>query len=463
MKNREGKPALDAAARRRAVSVARKAAEKGRVQIKSSAQSTRRNQKFSDTLDFQQMKSIRTASDALGLEDPYFRIHDDHARTRSRIDGREVLNFSSYDYLGLNADPRPAEAAIEAIRRYGVSASASRMVAGTRPVHRDLEMALAQHYGCEAAQLFVSGHATNVSVIGALTSKQDVVIHDAFAHNSVIAGAKMTEASRRSFPHNDMDALERLLAECRPQYRNILVVVEGLYSMDGDMPDLPALLELRDRYGFWLMVDEAHALGCVGTEGRGSFEHFGVDAGRVDIWMGTLSKTLASTGGYIVGSNDLIEILRYRADGYVYSVATPPALAASALCALRMMHKEPERASRLRQVSRHFAKKASALGLDIGTSEQYGIMPVIVGETPLAIKLSQVLFERGINVAPATFPGVPMDGARLRFFLTAEHTTEQIDTALEAVREELDRLEAIGFNENVSEVMVKAGRSVQKA
>ena len=151
MKNREGKPALDAAARRRAVSVARKAAEKGRVHVKSSTQSTRRNQKFSETLDFQQMKSIRTASDALGLEDPYFRIHDDHARTRSRIEGREVLNFSSYDYLGVNADPRPAEAAIEAIRRYGVSASASRMVAGTRPVHRDLEMALAQHYGCEAA------------------------------------------------------------------------------------------------------------------------------------------------------------------------------------------------------------------------------------------------------------------------------------------------------------------------
>lgn len=463
MTARPGRPVLDAAARKRALEVARKAASRDRQAAPSPVVSDRRNQSFGETTGFLQMNAVLQASETLGIENPYFRVHDGHAMTRTSIQGRELLNFSSYDYLGLNADPRPAEAAVAAIRRYGVSASASRMVAGTRPVHCELETELAAHYGCAAAQTFVSGHATNVSVIAAVVGKGDVILHDAFIHNSVTDGAQMAEASRRSFAHNDMAALERLLAECRAQYRNILVVVEGLYSMDGDLPDLPTLVVLREKYGFWLMVDEAHALGCVGQRGLGSFEHFGIDPSRIDIWMGTLSKTLASTGGYIAGSADLIALLRYMAGGFVFSVAQPPALAASALAALRLLHAEPTRAERLRGVSRHFSEQASALGLDTGTSGHFGVLPVIVGDSTLAVRLSERLFARGINVAPAMFPGVPMGTARLRFFLTAEHTPDQIDTALAAVREELDDLHASGFVESMTAAMARSGLAVPKA
>lgn len=463
MTDRPGRPVLDAAARNRALAVARKAAERGRDRAPGQTAVSRRNQGLGQTSESRQMHMILRASDALGIENPYFRVHDGHAMTRSSIDGRDVLNFSSYDYLGLNADPRPAEAAIAAIRHYGVSASASRMVAGTRPVHRELETELALHYRCPAAQLFVSGHATNVSVIATLVGAEDVILYDAFIHSSVTDGVQMSGASRRSFPHNDMAALERLLAECRPQYRNILVVVEGLYSMDGDLPDLPALVSLRERYGFWLMVDEAHALGCVGQHGLGSFEHFGIAPTDVDIWMGTLSKTLASTGGYIAGSTELIEHLRYLAGGFVFSVAMPPALAASALTALRLLHSEPERATRLQAASQHFVRRAAELDLDTGDSGQFGVLPVIVGDSALAVRLSECLFKRGINVAPAMFPGVPMGTARLRFFLTAEHTPEQIDTALDAVREELDALHASGFVERTAAVLAGAGLGLPKA
>jgi 7-keto-8-aminopelargonate synthetase-like enzyme len=198
------------------------------------------------------------------------------------------------------------------------------------------------------------------------------------------------------------------------------------------------------------MVDEAHALGCVGETGGGSFEEFGIDPTDVDIWMGTLSKTLASTGGYIAGSNDVIDLTRNYADGFVYSVAMPPALAASALCALEILHLEPARVARLQENSRHFRAFAESLGLDTGNSAGYGIVPIMVGDSAVATKLSQMLFERRINVAPVTFPGVPMHGARLRFFISSSHTTEHLEQALVAVREELDKLEKSGFIEAIA-------------
>ncbi|MGI3166849.1 aminotransferase class I/II-fold pyridoxal phosphate-dependent enzyme [Pseudooceanicola sp. 200-1SW] len=395
--------------------------------------------------DWQQMQAIDRATRALGLASPYFRLHEGRAEARSRIAGQECLNFASYDYLGLNADPRPRAAAGAALERYGLSASGSRMVSGSRPAHVALEAALARHYGCEAALSFVSGHATNVSLIATLMGEGDLILSDAYVHNSITTGAALSGAARRSFAHNDLAALARILENARPLHRHVLIVVEGLYSMDGDLPDLPGLLALRDRYDAWLMVDEAHALGPVGATGRGIFEHFGVDPGAVDIWMGTLSKTLAATGGYVAGSGDLIRLLAHRAPGHVFSVALPPVLAAGAAAALALMAEEPWRVKKLQANGAHFLARARALGLDPGGGQGYGVLPVMVGDSVLAARLSERLLARGVNVAPVTFPGVPMGAARLRFFLSADHEPAQIDEALGLCAEELAALRDDGL------------------
>lgn len=395
---------------------------------------------------WQQMRQLEQASEALGLVSPYFREHEGMASASTRIAGAEVLNFASYDYLGLNACGRPAAAARAAIERYGVSAGGSRMVSGSRPVHRELEAALARHYGTQAALSFVSGHATNVNLIATLMGEADLVLSDAHIHNSVTTGIALSGAARRSFPHNDMAALERILLNARPMHRHVLIVVEGLYSMDGDLPDLPRLLALRDRFDAWLMVDEAHALGPVGPGGRGIFEHFGLDPARVDIWMGTLSKTLASTGGYVAGSEDLIRLLAMKAPGHVFSVALPPLLAAAALEALEVMGEDPWRAARLQANGRHFLARAAELGLNTGRAVGCGVLPVMLGDSVLAARLSEALLARGVNVAPVTFPGVPMGEARLRFFLSADHAPEEIDTALRLVAEEGARLAGDGLS-----------------
>ncbi len=440
--------ALGPEARSRALELAKRSAGgKRQVQVATSAAQKGPRTGFDELDDFKRMTAIGQVGKALGLVSPYFRVHEGHAKATTLIDGVECLNFSSYDYLGLNADPRPIAAAKEALQRYGVSASASRLVAGERPVHGELEAALAAHYGSDAALVFVSGHATNVSMIGALMGEDDLVLHDAYIHNSVTTGIQLSGAARRSFAHNDMDALARLLEHSRPLHRNVLIVVEGLYSMDGDLPDLPALIDLKNRYNAWLMVDEAHALGCVGATGAGVFEHFGVDPGEVDIWMGTLSKTLASTGGYVAGGSDLIEFLKNHAAGFVFSVALPPVLAASALSAIEIMKTEPERAEKLQANAHYFIEKARALGLDTALGEGYGVMPVMVGDSAKATKLSERLLERRINVAPVTFPGVPMQMARMRFFLSAYHNEAQIDQALTATKEEMERLDREGFGE----------------
>ena len=399
---------------------------------------------------WQQMQALDQATEALGVASPYFRRHEGQAADTTRIAGRDCLNFASYDYLGLNAASGPRAAARQALDTYGVSASGSRMVSGTRPVHDALEAALARHYGCEAALSFVSGHATNVSLIATLMGEGDLVLSDAYIHNSVSTGMALSGAARRSFPHNDLAALARILENARPLHRHVLIVVEGLYSMDGDLPDLPGLLALRDRFDAWLMVDEAHALGPVGPTGQGVFEYFDLEPALVDIWMGTLSKALASTGGYVAGSADLIRLLQHRAPGHVFSVALPPVLAAGAEAALVQMEEEPWRVEKLHANGAHFLTTARRLGLDPGAGQGFGVLPVMVGDSLQAARLSERLLARGINVAPVTFPGVPMGAARLRFFLSSDHDTAQIDQALKACAEELARLRDDGLGRLMS-------------
>ncbi|MBV8186962.1 MAG: aminotransferase class I/II-fold pyridoxal phosphate-dependent enzyme, partial [Alphaproteobacteria bacterium] len=348
--------------------------------------------------------------------------------------------FSSYDYLGLNGHPEVTAAAKQAIDRYGTSVSASRITAGERQVHRDLERALARLHASEDALAFVSGHATNVSVIGTLLGPQDLIVCDALVHNSVMEGARLSGAKRIICGHGDVEAMERALRLNRARHRRALVVVEGHYSMDGDMPDLAAVVKVKRRYGAWLMVDEAHSIGVLGATGRGIAEEQGVEPTAVDIWMGTLSKTLAATGGYVAGSRPLIELVKYNTPGFVFSVGLSPPIAAAAAAALDLMWREPSRIATLRRNGAAFATGAKARGLDIGLSAGASIVPVIVGNSPHTVVLSQRLLERGYNLFPAIFPGVAENQARLRFFLTSRHTQEQIDGVLDATTQELDRV-----------------------
>lgn len=379
----------------------------------------------------------KIAANHLGLHNPFFISHDGIAGATTLIEGKEYINFSSYNYLGLSGHPEVNKAAIDAIERYGTSASASRLVAGERPIQRELEEALAEIYETESCIVFVSGHATNVSTIGYLFGPKDLVIHDTLIHNSVLEGIKLSGATRRSFPHNDIHALDILLTEIRTQFERVLIVVEGHYSMDGDIPDLPLLIDVKRRHQCFLMVDEAHALGVLGKTGKGIHEFYNISGKEVDIWMGTLSKTLASCGGYICAQNALVEHLKYAAPGFVYSVGISPPLAASALAALRVMLKEPERIARLQANGQTFLQLAQENRINIGTSQGFSILPAITGSSLKAVKLSGELFKKQINVQPIIYPAVEEKAARLRFFLSALHTSEQLEKTIKLLKDSL--------------------------
>ena len=395
---------------------------------------------FSELNGYQEVRKMRAAGDMLKIGNPFFRAHDGRASATTFINGEEYANYASYDYLGLNNDPRVGEAAIEAIQQYGTSASASRVVAGERPIHGQLEKALAEHYGVEDAAVFVSGHATNVGTIGYLLDGKDLVIHDSYVHNSVLVGTKLSGASRRSFEHNNLDMLVTLLEENRNKYKNVLIAVEGLYSMDGDTANISRLIEIKEHFGAWLMVDEAHSLGVTGRTGYGSREKYDIDPTRVDIWMGTLSKTLGAAGGYIAGSSALVDLLKTQVPGFVYSVGLSPALAAAAKRSLSLVHEEPERVEKMQSNGKFFLDTALELGFDTGFSEGYAVTPLMIGDSLVAAKLTNRLFVRNINVMPIIYPAVPMKSARLRFFITSEHSQEQLKSTLEIVREELDQI-----------------------
>lgn len=380
------------------------------------------------------------AWEMLDFDDPYFRLHEGTARDTTQIGGREYINFSNYNYLGLSGHPALNKAVMEAIERYGTSVSASRMVGGERPIHRDLEAALAELHGTEDALVMVSGYGTNVTAIAHLFGPKDLILHDALIHNSVIMGAILSGARRIPFKHNDWQAVDDLLRKTRRDYERVLVVVEGIYSMDGDFPDLPSFVEIRNRHKVFLMVDEAHSVGVMGRRGRGIHEHFGLSGDDVDIWMGTLSKAFASCGGYIAGSNPLTHTLRYTAPGFVFSVGESPSNAAAALAAIEVMRAEPERVQRVQQRGKLFLKLARERGLPTGLSQGYSVVPIIVGHTPRCIKLTKALFRRGIHVQPILYPAVDERSTRLRFFLTCTHTEEQIRQAIDIIADEYRQL-----------------------
>lgn len=391
-----------------------------------------------------QLKIQRAAAEVLKIENPFFRSHAGRAAAHTVIGNRDLINFSSYDYCGLNGDPRVTGAARIAMETFGTSVSASRVVSGERPFHRALERAIARFLGVEDAVAMVSGHATNVTTIGHLLGPKDLVLADAFIHNSITEGVRLAGATRLTFRHNDLDHLEELLSANRHKFGRALVAVEGLYSMDGDSPPLGRLVRLKNRYDAWLLVDEAHALGVVGATGRGLAERDGVDPNAVEIWMGTLSKTLSSCGGFIAGSSALVEYLKATAPGFVFSVGMPPSVAAAALEALAVLEAEPERVTALAANGTRFLAAANAAGLNTGTSAGLAVTPVIVGDSIVAAILSHRLAERGVNVQPIIFPAVPEKAARLRFFINSTHSAADIDTAVALTAECLAEVRANG-------------------
>jgi 8-amino-7-oxononanoate synthase len=286
----------------------------------------------------------------------------------------------------------------------------------------------------------VSGHGVFVTTIATLVKDGDLVLHDALAHDCILAGAKLSGAKRRPFPHNDFRALEKQLQQLRPHYRRVLIAIEGVYSMDGDVPDLPRFVELKKKYGCLLLVDEAHSIGVLGKTGRGIGEQFAVERADVDLWMGTLSKSFASCGGYVGGSKQLVQFLKYSAGGFVYSVGISPANAAAALEAIRQLEAHPERVARLHERAALFVRLAREKGIDTGLSSGSAVVPAILGNSLHALQVSDALKQRGINVQPILYPAVEETAARLRFFCTATHTEQQIRETVEVLAEEIARV-----------------------
>lgn len=394
--------------------------------------------------EYAELKRYERMLKAVARENPYFRVDEGAGGTQAAsvtlLAGRDVVNFGNYDYIGMAHDPAVLAAAKISIDRYGTSAGASRLVSGEKRVHRDLELALAGFLGTESALVFVSGHATNVTTIGHLMGPEDLIVYDVLAHNSIIQGAQLSGATRRAFAHNDAHALDALLSEVRHRYRRVLIAIEGVYSMDGDFPDLPRFVELKTMHKALMLVDEAHSLGTMGRTGRGIGEHWGVARNDVDLWMGTLSKSLASCGGYIAGSAEIVEYLAYTAPGFVYSVGLSPPNAAAALAAVTLLREQPERTSRLRELASFFLSLAKKRGLNTGSSAGTPVIPVIIGNSVKTLRLSEALLTRGIYVQPILHPAVPEHASRLRFFITIGHTEAQIRAAVSAVTDELARL-----------------------
>ncbi|MBI3272008.1 MAG: glycine C-acetyltransferase [Planctomycetes bacterium] len=357
------------------------------------------------------------------------KVLETEQKATSTIDGRQVVNLSSNNYLGLTTHPRLREAAIEATRKYGVGSAAVRTIIGTMSIHEELETKLARFKGTEAALVFQSGFTTNVAVCQSLMSaEQDLLVSDELNHASIIDGARLAKSPRKIYPHKDMAALKRILEEGKGA-RRTLIVTDGVFSMDGDIAPLPDIVDLAEKFGAIVMVDDAHASGVLGENGRGSVSHWKLE-GRVPIQIGTLSKAIASIGGYVAGTRLLREYLVHKARPFLFSSSHPPSVSATCIAAIDVLLTEPELLRRMWDNARYFKEGLARLGFNTGASET-PITPVIAGETSKAMRLSDRLFEEGVFAQGIGFPTVAEGRARVRTIVTAAHTRAELDFALD--------------------------------
>jgi glycine C-acetyltransferase len=362
------------------------------------------------------------------------RVIESEQKSRCVIDGREVITLSSNNYLGLTTHPRLRHAAIEAVERYGAGSGAVRTIAGTMSLHEELERRLASFKHVEAVLTFQSGFTCNTGVIPILAPEGAVIVSDALNHASIIDGIRLTKAERKIFPHGDMEALHGALADIRAApggaQRTILVITDGVFSMDGDIARLPEIVEAAETHDAIVYVDDAHASGVLGRNGRGTVDHFGLH-GRVHVQVGTLSKAIGVLGGYVAGPSSLRQVLEHQGRPFLFSTSAPPAVAAACLAAIDVLESEPELIDRLWDNARYLKAGLQGLGFDTGASET-PITPVIVGAGALAHRLSDRLFEEGVFAMGIGFPTVAEEKSRVRTIVTAEHTRDELDTCLDA-------------------------------
>ena len=390
--------------------------------------------RFEDSPEFLDFRR-RQEELAAGGDNPYFVTHESPLLDTGLVDGHRVLEFGSYNYAGMSGRKDVSEAAKAAIDKYGTSASGSRLLAGEKQVHKDLEQAIARWKHTEDCLVCVGGHSTNVTFVGNFCGKGDLILYDALAHNSIEQGCKLSDAMARPFPHNDTATLENILKAQRPYYRKVLIAIEGAYSMDGDVAPVPEFVRIKKEYGCFLMVDEAHSSCVLGPTGGGVDEYFHLAGEDIDIKYGTLSKGLGTCGGYLAGSHSLIEYLRYNLPGFVFSVGISPGLAAASLEAVRQLQTHPEIMEHLHRNIRVFTESAKRRRLDICLAGETAILPVMVGRDEDAWNLSNALKKRGVSVPPAMYPAVPKGKARLRFCVISEHTPEEIEQALDILEQ----------------------------
>ncbi|MDR3502741.1 MAG: aminotransferase class I/II-fold pyridoxal phosphate-dependent enzyme [Legionella sp.] len=380
--------------------------------------------------------------------DLYFGQSTGFPNSNITIKKQKYLNFSSYNYLGFAHDSEIINATIEGLKIYGTSASASRLVGGQRTIHRELEQAIAGFLHVEDALVFNSGHSTNVTTIGHLMKSGDLILLDELSHNSLVLGAKLSGATLKFFSHNDVDSLYELLSDYGEHYNKILVVTEGLFSMDGDIAPLNEYVALKEEFDFFLYVDEAHSLGVLGACGGGVGEYYSLDRSLVDVWMGTLSKTMASCGGYIAGSHQLINYLKYTCPGFVYSCALSPADTAAALASIEKLQRESSRVHHLRHLSDYLVDELRKCAINVGLNQGTPIVPIILGSGEMAIRLCNALRKRNIYLHAIVPPVLPDEQSRLRVFLNYDHSFEDINLLVNALKTELNSL-CVGNQEEV--------------
>jgi len=361
------------------------------------------------------------------------RVLDDEQAAVCTFDGKKVINLASNNYLGLTTHPKLREAALEATRKYGVGSGAVRTIAGTMKIHLELEEKIAAFKNVEACVVFQSGFTANAGTVSAILGKEDFIISDQLNHASIIDGARLSRAKILVFEHKNIADAEARLASLKDQPGRKLLISDGVFSMDGDIGPLPGLCDLAEKYGAIMMVDDAHASGVLGRNGRGTIDHFGVH-GRVDVQVGTLSKAIGALGGYVCGSRDLIDFLYHRARPFLFSTSHPPSVAATCMAAFEVLEQEPERIEKLWDNTRFWKKELGLLGFDIGgkttPASETPITPIIIGDGKLTMEFSRALFQDGVLGTGITYPTVPEGKARVRTIMTATHTKNELDQAL---------------------------------
>jgi glycine C-acetyltransferase len=385
-----------------------------------------------------QLQYLTAALDELRAKGTYFRLRvlEDAQAPVCHYDGREVINLASNNYLGLCDHPKLREAAIAATEKYGAGSGAVRTIAGTMTLHMQLEEKIAAFKNVEACVVFQSGFTANAGTVSAILGKEDFIVSDELNHASIIDGARLSRAKVKVFRHKDVTHAEELLKEIANEPGHKLLITDGVFSMDGDIGPVDKLAALAEKYGAIMMVDDAHASGVLGRNGRGSIDHFGMH-GKVDVQVGTLSKAIGALGGYVCGSRDLIDYLYHRARPFLFSTSHPPSVAASCIAAFDILEQNPERIERLWENTRYFKQQLASAGFDIGgrstPASETPITPIIVGDGRATMDFSRALFDAGVMATGIAFPTVPEGKARVRTIMTSEHTREQIDQALETI------------------------------